>query len=285
MEQPYVISEDIRTMSRFGNYKLRDIVAKYISQCIFVHCESYISRKSLMLSEKEITEWITKIYPQDVVVQTVAYSENISSPFSLNITRAIDEKFNKIVNQVPREGYPSVESQLNNLGMFVHHTLFDDVIYSGNGCKEIIEMSKIQNVLFNKVIAGITIGEGKNRLESMGIDVVSLFHFESVVDEVCQRDFIPGLPFCGRTLITDAGEYRYVPYLLPWGNPMEWASVPKKNAVAFSKACIGTTIEFWEEVHPSVRFFEVPAIVYDPKVQSTKLRFVDYLHQKARDLK
>ena len=281
---PYVISEDIRSMSRFGDYRLKDVVARYISQSIVLHCEKFVSKNIIMLDEKELTEWVTRIAPPDVVIQTIAYSEKIASSFVLQVTRAIDENFNKIPNQMPRQGYASIQTQLVNLGLFTEHTLLDDVIFTGQGCKEIIELSLSNNVIIKKVISCVSTREGKKLLESMGVRVESLHYFDTVTDEVCQRDFIPGLPYAGRTLVTNNGDYRYVPYLLPWGNPMDWASVPKKNAVNFSKACIATAIEFWEEVYPSIRFFEVPAIIYDPKVESTKLRFVDYLHQSSKAL-
>lgn len=276
---PYVITEDIRSMSRFGDYQLRNIVAKYVSQSIVLHCEKFVAKNVIMLDECELTEWVTRIAPPDVVIQTIAYSERISSPFMLQVTRAIDEKFNRIPNQVPRQGYASVKSQLINLGLFAEHTILDDVIFTGQGCKEIIELSLSKNVIIKKIISCVSTSAGKKLLESMGVRVESLHHFDAVIDEVCQRDFIPGLPYAGRTLITNTGDYRYVPYLLPWGDPVNWASVPKKNAINFSKACISTAIDFWEEVYPSIRFFEVPAVIYDPKVESTKIRFVDYLHQ------
>lgn len=276
---PYVVSEDIRTISRFGDYVVKDIIAKYISQSIKLHCEKYITRNTIMLYEKEITDWVTKTAPHDVVIQSSAYTENIKSPFVLHITRAISEQFHKMPTRAPRQGYPALEIQMINLGLFNQHTLLDDVVYSGQSCKEIIDIGKKQNVLFDKVIACVTIGAGKQKLESIGVSVSSLYYFESVIDEICQRDFLPGLPFARRTLVTKEGNYRYLPYLLPWGNPKEWATVPEKNIVNFSKACISTAIEFWEEVYPSVRFFEVPGIVYDPKINSTNLRFMDYLHQ------
>lgn len=276
---PYVISEDIRSMSRFGDYRLRNIVAKYISQSIILHCEKFVAKNVIMLDECELTEWVTRIAPPDVVIQTIAYSERISSPFMLQVTRAINEKFERIPNQVPRQGYAPVKSQLINLGLFTEHTILDDVVFTGQGCKEIIEMSLSSNVIIKSVIACVATREGKELLKSMGVTVKSLHYFDSVIDEVCERDFIPGLSYAGRTLITSNGDYRYVPYLLPWGNPVDWATVPKKNAVKFSKACITTAIEFWEEVYPSVRFFEVPAVIYDPKINSTRLRFIDYLHQ------
>lgn len=276
---PYVITEDIRTISRFGDYHVRDIVARYISQSVLLHCTKFVSDSAIMLYEKDLTEWITKVSPEDSVVKTIAYSENLQSPFSLKITRVFDEQFDKITtHQAPRQGYAPLDVQLVNFGLFRGHTLIDDIILNGRDCKDIVEMSKLKNVVFDKIIACVATNKGKKVFNSYGVKVESLYYFDSVIDIICERDFIPGLPFSGRTVIIEDGEYRYAPRLLPWGNPTEWASVPIENASSFSKVCISTAIEFWEEVYPSVRFFEVPAVIYDPKITSTKLRFVDYLH-------
>lgn len=281
-KNPYVIAEDIRTISRFGDYHVRDIVARYISQSLLLHCKQFVSDTAIMLYEKELTAWITKMTPPDAVIKTATYTDELGvsqCSFSLKTMRVFDENFNKVTNHLaPRQGFPPLNVQLVNLGKFNGHILVDDIILRGWDCKEIIEMGNLKDVIFNKIIACVTSGEGKKNLESKGIRIISRYHFETPIDIVCQRDFIPGLSFCGRAIIIEDNEYRYAPRLLPWGNPTEWASVPIENAVSFSKACISTAIEFWEEVYPSVRFFEVPAVIYDPKINQTNLRFVDYLH-------
>ncbi len=276
---PYVITEDIRTMSRFGEYSLSEQTARHVTESIRSHCETFVSKDLIMIPEKELTDWITKHAPSDGVIQTTAYSDFVSSPFSLQITRAIDENLNKIDSQVPRSGFPSLVSQLKQLKKFTPHHLVDDVIFSGEGAREVIMTARRMDLLFNRVSACVTIGEGKNILQSMGVDVTSLYHFESVIDEVCQRDFISGFPGSGRTLIDSLGRYYSVPYLLPWGNPEAWASVPSKSVSQFSINCITVAIDFWEEVSPKIKFFEVPAVVFDPMITNEDIYFIDYLYQ------
>ncbi len=52
MQKLFVITEDVRTMSRFGDYHLRDIIARYISQSVYMHCEKFISGNTVLLFEK-----------------------------------------------------------------------------------------------------------------------------------------------------------------------------------------------------------------------------------------
>ncbi len=227
---------------------------------------------------------MTKVSPRDVVVRTDAFSDKIVSPFSLKLTRGIDQNFKKIDVQLPKYGYNDLPSQLRNLGLYYEHTLLDDIVFSGQDCKELIETAKIMDVFFKKVIAGVVFGQGKEILNKLGVVVESLYNFSDILNESYVRHFLPGFPESGKTLVSNDGSYFHVPYLLPWGNPVVWASVPKKNALKFSIACIKTTIEFWEEVHPSVGFFEVPAVIFDPSVKSNSLRFVDYLYECKKRL-
>lgn len=276
---PYVITEDIRTISsQFSECRVKDVTAEHISKSIMSHCEKFVNKNVQFLYEKELTEWVAKVATPNIVIQTFAYAEGIKSKFALNITRAVNEDLNNIGLR-PRNGYYPIEVQLKNLGLFVDHTLLEDVIYTGERCKEIVEIGKGINVFFDKIITCVTTGNGKKMLESLNLDVVSLHHFESVSGAVCQRDFIPGFPYSGRTVFTRLERYYYVPYLLPWGNLTEWANIPKKNAVDFSKACIATAIEFWEDVNSSILFSKVPAVLYDFQAYPSDLRFIDYLHK------
>ena len=79
---PFVITEDIRSMSRFGDFTTREIVAKYVTQSTLLNCEKFITRDIIVLNEATLTDWVTKNAPKDAVIQTTAYTEKITSPYS-----------------------------------------------------------------------------------------------------------------------------------------------------------------------------------------------------------
>lgn len=96
------------------------------------------------------------------------------------------------------------------------------------------------------ICAGIGVTKGLWRLQQLNYEVRCVRQYESVIDEVCERDFYPGVPLSGRTLF--GAKNVGVPYLLPFGKPGEWASMPTNWQVPFSAFCIQQTIRLFKEI-------------------------------------
>ncbi len=67
------------------------------------------------------------------------------------------------------------------------------------------------------------------------------------MDQICERDFYFGIPGSGISLKKDTQVYK-APYFLPYGNPVERASIPEEYAKYFSDTCIKRSIKLWEEI-------------------------------------
>jgi hypothetical protein len=108
--------------------------------------------------------------------------------------------------------------------------------------------------------------------------------FDDLIDQVCERDFYAGVPYSGRE---HAGADNVgFPYFLPFGKPKDWASVPDKHQKIFSRMCIRTSIDLFEELERlnNVEFKckDLPRFVVGiPKDDS---RFVDHLKQALKKL-
>ena len=124
--------------------------------------------------------------------------------------------------------------------------LVDDVIFSGTVLERIINLLSRINIQVPIICAGIGIGEGINRIKATKRQVRCVRTYEKVIDEVCERDFYPGVPLSGRLLA--GGENIGIPYLLPFGNPESWASIPSQQAANFSKFCLRQTISLFDEI-------------------------------------
>jgi len=127
--------------------------------------------------------------------------------------------------------------------------LVDDVIFTGKLLKRIAKrLSKMGFKVY--IVAGIGIGKGVEELKEAGYEVYCVRIYERVIDQVCERDFYPGVPFSGRTVVDREVGGRNVgaPYILPFGNPGKWASIPAKYWVRFSKFCIQQAIRLFEEI-------------------------------------
>ena len=165
----------------------------------------------------------------------------------LNITRLVDER-GLDVGLGSRAGATNIKEQLDLLANFNldRIVLVDDVVFSGQQMIEVVDMFGGLGIQVPTICTSIAIKEGIERLQSKGIDVKSLFTFDEVIDEVCERDFYPGVPFSGRQLV-GSGNIG-VPYILQFGNPNKWASIPESKQIEFSVMCLKQTILLWKEI-------------------------------------
>jgi hypothetical protein len=73
------------------------------------------------------------------------------------------------------------------------------------------------------------------------------------------HDFIPFAPNCGRVYggkfgreilpyYTHDGMSYSIPYILPFGDPANWASIPQKNVVEFSEFCLRAARHMFREI-------------------------------------
>lgn len=182
-----------------------------------------------------------------------------SYPPMLEISRMVDAGGNDI-GLGERAGSKPIEEQLQDLRWQLPSytkkvALLDDILWTGEVflfARQLLQNIEIEVV---RVYAGIEIEkfETKEGLrggqwfrEQTGLEVVSLFSYPEVIDQICERDFYPGVPLCGRQV---AGlENTGAPYLLPFGNPVKWASIPEWGKLKFSKACLERTIHLYATI-------------------------------------
>lgn len=70
---------------------------------------------------------------------------------------------------------------------------------------------------------------------------------KEVIDQICERDFYFGIAGSGISVKTGT-EIVKAPYFLPFGNPVDRASIPKEYATYFSNSCINRSILLWQEI-------------------------------------
>ena len=170
-------------------------------------------------------------------------------PASLEFTRTVDSEGNDTGIQ-PRGNAPSVDIQLQKiqkLGITGDVVLADDVLFTGSLLDVTIKVLDVIGISVCGLVAGIGIGDGIEYAKSIGLEVYAVREYKNgVIDEVCERDFYPGIPLCGRS-IPGPGNFG-MPYLLPFGKPEDWASIPKESTVSFSKFCIKQSIKLFTEI-------------------------------------
>lgn len=123
--------------------------------------------------------------------------------------------------------------------------LADDVIFEGKTMLQLVQKLRSKGVAVDAIYSGITIKEGKELLELNGIRVDSLIVYDQVIDEICERDFVVGSPYSGRSVVNDKGITEGAPYLYPFGKPIEWASIPPEEAINFSLFALSQSLQLW----------------------------------------
>lgn len=171
------------------------------------------------------------------------------SELHLDITRTVDIDGNDLSIQ-GRYGAPSIDEQIGNIKKagFSKIALMDDVIFSGSLIERLIAEFGRLKVTVSAVYAGIGILEGVERIQKAGPTVSAVRQYEKALDVICERDFYPGIPYCGRSI---GGTDNFcLPYLLPFAqkNLEKWSSIPQKHQESFSYFCIEQTIRMFGKI-------------------------------------
>lgn len=167
----------------------------------------------------------------------------------IEVTRGVNDKLEDIGVR-PRPGQPSKEEQLQRLWTpdIQPVTLVDDVLFTGGSIVNLADDLVRVNRPVRTVIAGIGIQGGIDNVEQNGIEVVTVRTYPDVVDEVCARDFRPGVPMSGRSVYSAEGRHSSAPYVAPFGNPERWATIPRQRVPEFSELCLDQAITLWSAV-------------------------------------
>jgi hypothetical protein len=251
-EGKYIVSEDIHLLlkgwtkgrgftlpPRSFFITLREEFSNYMKQ-IFKGFE--------MVSEEELSLGLQKLVQGNHSLTLLAIDRVYCQPdLRFEITRLIDSQGHE--RGIGRR--PGASSIIDWLIILQKEkikkvALVDDVIFSGHSLAVLITLLQLAEIQVPLVYAGISVRKGIERLESLGVKVSCVRTYQKLIDQVCQRDFYPGVPFCGRTLI--GGNNIGIPYLLPFGNPLKWASIPIKWQGPLSRFCYKQTIKLFETI-------------------------------------
>lgn len=153
-----------------------------------------------------------------------------------------------------RRPWSTIEKQIQNSIVGLRNrqietiALADDVVFFGDTIFSIATVYENAGIRVPKVIAGIAIEAGVQSLADKGIEVEAAYIFPDVIDEICERDFMVGVPNSGRTYIKNQSVRLGVPYIKPFGKPVEWASIPEDRATDFSLFCLSLAIQMWSRI-------------------------------------
>ena len=128
--------------------------------------------------------------------------------------------------------------------------LFDDVVFSGNVLKNIINQFRQNNVNVQGIRACISTEEAYkffNDNIDTGLKCGCLLGTD-VIDQICERDFYLGIAQSGISVVDEKGIIYKAPYFKPFGNPVLRASIPKKYETIFSNGCLLRSLYLWKKI-------------------------------------
>lgn len=128
--------------------------------------------------------------------------------------------------------------------------LADDVVFTGSVLRKIISMFSLYGVKVVGVVSSISTQEGYdffNENLKYGIKCNYLLG-EDVIDQICERDFYFGVAGSGISLIGKNNVIYKAPYFIPFGDPVERASIEERDKIAFSRSCLARSMLLWSEI-------------------------------------
>jgi hypothetical protein len=251
MKKPYVVSADIRLLMekwairqgfvlppREFFCQMREEFSDYMNQ-VFPHFE--------FVPEDEICHGLARLVAESCLPVISLDQVYFKSDLNLEIARLVDEN-GKDRGLGRRAGTPPLAQQIKKLQMsgVREVVVVDDVVFTGALLERIIDGLSRIHIRVPFICAGIGIADGINRINGTKREIRCVRTYKEVVDEVCERDFYPGVPFSGRLLV--GGGNIGVPYLLPFGKPERWASIPSEQTINFSRFCLHQTAALFDEI-------------------------------------
>ena len=245
---PYVVSSDVEGhWARVGLPLPKDALEQY-RRGIFA-CLKRIFSACDWIPEAELQDGIRQLLTDcglPIVSIDRTYTHN--QDFFIEASRLHDENGKSLgVCGSWNDQIGTLELQVQriarSIGTGQEVALVDDVIFSGKLFTELIGHFRAAGVKVQRLYAAVAIGEGIARLRDLGYnldrELKAVRPYGVVPDQVCERDFMPGAPCSGRTVVglPNTG----MPYLLPYGKPTDWASIPAEHAAEFSATCLRLT--------------------------------------------
>ena len=282
---PYVVSADIHLLlkdwARRRNFHLPPDEFFQKLRKEFINYMMGVFPQFEFVAENELKDGLNRLVRESDLAPISLDRVYAPSQYQLDITRLINEN-GQDRGWGRRFGTSPLIKQFSDLRKLSGQKvcLVDDVIFTGHFIERVIKDLFRMNIEVAVVCAGIGIAGGINRITNTNREIKCVRYYPKVIDEICERDFYPGTPFSGRLILesqktTETG----APYLLPFGLPTIWASIPLDQEFDFSQLCLQQSIWLWRKIEEySRRLISCSDLDRRPRgVPYNDSRFVDKL--------
>lgn len=205
---------------------------------------------------------LTALASQYQSATTVVLSMYPMASCDVTLQLSINRLFNmngEFLGYGPRPGSPSLTIQFDTIADAVAGRsviIVEDGVFSGNTLRYIVDELAKRDVSVQTTILGICSSDIEQSLRKvLGGELIVHRPFETLVDWVVLSDLLPftgggrllGSVVNGACLpVTIDGGYVTIPYILPFGDLLGWASIPTEHHVVISDMCWDLALQ-----HPS----------------------------------
>lgn len=207
------------------------------------------------------------VTPEAVVVSTVGAVAAKTNGHCLQINRVIDPT-GKTLGVGARPGNNSLLSQFDEIKeRFAKKpvVLVEDGSFSGSTMKCMIEICSAMQIEIKCIAIGFLFSPAMEAILKVFPREKDILFWRkgNFVDWMPDHDFFPFVPNSGKVIgfpyatklmnfnmpvYLHSGVSLCKPYVLPYGNPVEWASIPEERAKEFSVFCLRETREIFHEM-------------------------------------
>jgi hypothetical protein len=217
-------------------------------------------------SMNELVEevWAKAIHLQEkiqdaIVVSSCAEVANPRRGHVIEINR-IANKNGETIGFGPRPGNPSLSKQVSGIALMSNGNpvvLVEDGSFTGSTFECLLNQLKQKRVNVVAIVSGICFPDALSHLSDVfDGEIVVMKKVDKPYEWMPDHDFIPFAPNCGRVYggsfgdemlpyYTHEGLSYCFPYILPFGDPTKWASIPKEHACSFSLLCLREALELF----------------------------------------
>lgn len=241
------------------------------------------------------TKKLMKIGTKDFIVSLDrAYFD---CDYHLELSRAVRYEGSKWISlgECPRPGCKPLEEQIADLANKTKGKqviIVDDGCWTGGSIKKITQELQRVGVHIKGIVFGIMIDRGKLKIDAP-LNSVHVFPEEKIIDWICERDFVPGTPLGGKTVLREEGlDTKNIGayYLFGMGDYEKWASFKNfsvKQVKWFTRRRLHQATRLFEKIESlsgrSVLMKHIDRIPYGFD-DDHALSFVNLLRQKAKEM-
>lgn len=220
-----------------------------------------------------------------------------------------------ILGRGPRPGHSSVHEQLVGLRSMIDGQpviLVEDGSFTGETLRYLVDEFRGTRIELAAIVLGFAFPKAREAVSSFfaGDLIVTEEVDGDLIDWMPDHDFFPFVPNCGRVVGVRMGTdgdvfpfYSYgglsysIPYLHPFCDMEQWASIPRARAPRFSLSCLHRSIQLFELLNKlnGQRFLisdlvsqrlnvSVPVSVGQRQLPSGDMDVLSFLHEVCHEL-